>query len=694
METNKKLTIDVESNTDDVIKSIDDLKNSFDNVQNSLNDTNKTLEDVKKGTEDNTKATKSLSDGFKVVGLAVKAIGIGLIIDGFNMLKDVFMKNEKVAKLVGTAMETISIVLSSVVNTVVGVIEKVSQSTNGFEKLGKVVMGLITIALTPLKVVFFDIKLAVQGFMLVWEQSPFGNGDPKKIKELTKSIAETTSNIIETGKEAIKAGKDVVNNFTGAVGEVGKVVTGTIDGISKISVAGAIKQAEANVNAKNAAIIAAAEQARLVEQYDRLAEKQRQIRDDDSKTVKERTAANNELGKILNKQEAAMLRQADLQIQAAKNEVSKNKTAENTAAVITAIANKEGVLAQIEGLRSEQLVNKNSLKKEEIALTQTAIDGDVKRAIENKKFTNSMIKDTTDRLDAERIAIIEEAKIEEQRLTNKRNSYDEGTQAWEDANQELLNSQQKTSQNLISNNKMTNEALANENKMRIDKIKNDNSLSFSDILIALQEETDIINQTIFESEEKKKEAIAANAKAKSDLEVQFETKKNEVIAQSRQNLDNILNGLEASGITKSKAGQAIAKTIGLTQIGIDTAVAIGNASKLATAEGAQAALIGGPGAGTLARIISYASSYAQVISNFAKAKSMLSSGGSGGGSGASTAVPSTPAQFNIVGQSYTNQLAQTISAQQSKPIQAYVVGSEITTQQALDRNRVNNSTFL
>lgn len=276
METNKKLTIDVESNTDDVIKSIDDLKNSFDNVQNSLNDTNKTLEDVKKGTEDNTKATKSLSDGFKVVGLAVKAIGIGLIIDGFNMLKDVFMKNEKVAKLVGTAMETISIVLSSVVNTVVGVIEKVSQSTNGFEKLGKVVMGLITIALTPLKVVFFDIKLAVQGFMLVWEQSPFGNGDPKKIKELTKSIAETTSNIIETGKEAIKAGKDVVNNFTGAVGEVGKVVTGTIDGISKISVAGAIKQAEANVNAKNAAIIAAAEQARLVEQYDRLAEKQRQ----------------------------------------------------------------------------------------------------------------------------------------------------------------------------------------------------------------------------------------------------------------------------------------------------------------------------------------------------------------------------------------------------------------------------------
>lgn len=69
------------------------------------------------------------------------------------------------------------------------------------------------------------------------------------------------------------------------------------------------------------------------------------------------------------------------------------------------------------------------------------------------------------------------------------------------------------------------------------------------------------------------------------------------------------------------------------------------------------------------------------------ASSVASSGGGGGG-GAMSAP-----QFNIVGQSGTNQLAQTISEQQNRPVQAFVVGNEVTSQQALDRNRVNNATF-
>lgn len=59
----------------------------------------------------------------------------------------------------------------------------------------------------------------------------------------------------------------------------------------------------------------------------------------------------------------------------------------------------------------------------------------------------------------------------------------------------------------------------------------------------------------------------------------------------------------------------------------------------------------------------------------------------GGGEGAQ-------AQFNIVGTSGTNQLAATIGAQQQQPINAYVVGSDVSTQQALDRNRITNATFL
>lgn len=73
---------------------------------------------------------------------------------------------------------------------------------------------------------------------------------------------------------------------------------------------------------------------------------------------------------------------------------------------------------------------------------------------------------------------------------------------------------------------------------------------------------------------------------------------------------------------------------------------------------------------------------------------MAGGGGSGsssssGGGGASAPAP----EFNIVGQSATNQLTQTIAGQQNRPVQAFVVGSEVTTQQALDRNAQSVSTF-
>lgn len=90
-----------------------------------------------------------------------------------------------------------------------------------------------------------------------------------------------------------------------------------------------------------------------------------------------------------------------------------------------------------------------------------------------------------------------------------------------------------------------------------------------------------------------------------------------------------------------------------------------------------------------------------VASGIANVKKILSvkipnGGGAGGNGGGSvpTATSIPQAQFNVVGQSSNNQLARTISEQQNQPVQAYVVGSEITTQQSLDRNRVQNSTFL
>ena len=57
------------------------------------------------------------------------------------------------------------------------------------------------------------------------------------------------------------------------------------------------------------------------------------------------------------------------------------------------------------------------------------------------------------------------------------------------------------------------------------------------------------------------------------------------------------------------------------------------------------------------------------------------------------AVQSLPPAFNIVGASGTNQLASAIGEQSQQPVQAFVVSSEVTTAQELDRNIIDEATI-
>ena len=55
------------------------------------------------------------------------------------------------------------------------------------------------------------------------------------------------------------------------------------------------------------------------------------------------------------------------------------------------------------------------------------------------------------------------------------------------------------------------------------------------------------------------------------------------------------------------------------------------------------------------------------------------------------AVASTPPDFNVGGTTQINQLAESIGQQQDKPVKAFVVSTEISTQQELDRNTEDNA---
>ena len=96
-------------------------------------------------------------------------------------------------------------------------------------------------------------------------------------------------------------GKAIVENFGAAV-----------NSIKEISISAAYETAKANVELQKSAEVAAVINQGLIEKYDRQAEQQRQIRDDESKTIEERIAANNKLGEVLEEQQKLMLENVDI----------------------------------------------------------------------------------------------------------------------------------------------------------------------------------------------------------------------------------------------------------------------------------------------------------------------------------------------------------------------------------------------
>ena len=490
--------------------AIRDLTNEQSKASGEVNAYNKELENTKKGLEktadaqkNGSKASAIFSKGLKAVGTAFKAMGIGLIVAGLKFLYDALSSNQKVMDAFSTVTETISIVMAKVVDVIANVVEQVGKSSKGFEGLKNVILGMITIAFTPLQLAFYGIKLGIQEAQLIWEKSFLGSGDAKKIQELTKGIEETKDSISEVAKSAVEAGSQVANNIGKAISEVSQVVSASAEGISKISVSGAIEQAKANVAIKNSAEIAAAQQALLVEEYDRQAEKLRQIRDEERNSIEDRKKANDDLKLVLDAQEEAMLAQADLQVAAAQADVNKNKNTETQTALIAAQGNRLGVLAQIEGLRSEQKMNDLALDRERMELNKSLSDSDADLAYQRKKFDAEQITDKLKSLEALR-ALEEERQQEEMlRLETIVEATTRGTQAEADALIALDQFREASRQANISANRAIldetfamSEKLAAKQKEDDDKKKEKDKKDLEDAMALQKAKFDIASSTL------------------------------------------------------------------------------------------------------------------------------------------------------------------------------------------------------
>jgi methyl-accepting chemotaxis protein len=295
MAETRKIKIDIDTNADEAAKDFGKLADNIDDSADKVKELNSVVKKTDSATKGAEGGFKKIGSAVKGLGTALKAAGIGLIIGALAGLKSAFESNEETARGFSVIMETLSILFNQTVGAISKAVQAAYQATGGFNALGKVMGGLLNLVLTPFKAVFFGLKLGLQELQLAWEKSFFGDKDPDTIKQLRKNIKQTQNDLKEVGEDAIKSGKDIYNNFGEAVDEIVTLGVKGVEQIGKISVKAAYEQAGALVDARNIAAIAAAQQGRLVEMYDRQAESIRQIRDEERNSIADRRKANNDL---------------------------------------------------------------------------------------------------------------------------------------------------------------------------------------------------------------------------------------------------------------------------------------------------------------------------------------------------------------------------------------------------------------
>jgi hypothetical protein len=283
-------------------------------------------------------------------------------------------------------------------------------------------------------------------------------------KGLMQLFKTDFSGAMESFKAAANSGVDALTGVDDSVKKVNDSFDAGVKALGEYTIS-TYKQAKSNVELAKTADLAAVANQGLIEKYDRQAEQQRQIRDDERKSVADRKKANDELLAILDKQEVAMLANAQIQLNLANENLKKDeKNVEALKARGEALNEIAAIEAQIEGFRSEQQTNAAALQKEEQELISSRLESENNLSIERKKFNAEQIEDGRERLlELQRIDA-EEAELGRTRLTNEIALYAEGTQAKVDAEIALAEFEEQIYQQKVNrSNELTALEINNQN---------------------------------------------------------------------------------------------------------------------------------------------------------------------------------------------------------------------------------------
>jgi hypothetical protein len=578
------------------------------------------------------------------IGNAVKTgLGFGILLGVLDTFKSVLSENQQVVDLMNQAM----VVMQGVVNGVIEVLKPLFVwMGKAFKDPQKWWGDLVTSFQNGAKWIKENMidgvfnkfvqwantaKIAILELRKNWNEF---TGDTEEAKKISDEIDALQKQNIKLAQENAKK----MQNIKGVVNDVVQGVTNAVTTIRK-----ATKRAFDNKD-----VLAAAEAniqrlqtlyQGIVEKYDLMAEKQRQIRDDENKTIEDRLIANKELQRVLaegeqKEKENIQARMGIIQMQ--QNLLGYNKDRANE--VLALQQELTGVTAKYAGLMSETLTNEVSLGKEAL---------DIQKSINESKL--SQIEITNEALLAEKQAAIERADL----LTNEFDKF----KAVKDAEK----------------------ALRDEEMRQLEELNAKRQADFDTQLSQLTKGTaayqEVLNQKAeaqaqFDSDMKVKTTEQATFEAKSAKELTALK-----ISQQEQ-LASAVTGALTSIATAVGEETAAGKTLAVASAIIDTYM------------GANKALAAGAGTP-----IGYINMAAILATGFANVRRMVATPVPGA-SDTSSSAPSGPS-VSIVGGSAdpSAQIARSLAQQNQKPIKAYAVATDMSTQQALDRRIQQNATF-
>lgn len=606
------------------------------------------------------KNAKKASGAFSSIGNALKSLGIiGIIVKGFEFLQDVFSRNQKLVDAFAIGTEFLTRVFTDLTNFVINNFGKVvdffkdvfENPQKYIEKFGKLLKENLLERIRSLVEAF--------GFLGEIIKNVF-TGEFGKAGEAAKKFGKEVLDVLTGVDDVFDKTKEVVTNAANAIGDYAKK---TLDA------------SIATVKLRNEAKLAESEAELAAARYKRQAEEQRQIRDDETKSLTERIAANEKLGEILEKQLAAEEEAAQKAVDAADVERKKNK--ENIDLQIAynkALAQLEAKREEITGVRSEQLVNGIALQKELNELAITAAAAENKLALDQRKYNADLIKDEREKLNVKREIAVDEAAIELKRLEDVIAATNEGTTARLQAEIEYKNKKQSIANEITTIDE------------QIAKLAYDRELERIALQIKAADELKVQTEREFDLKRQAydaEQALLDDALAKNLISEKDYSEKSAAITKSRIEINQkekqaYIEAAQAAADTLNNLSDLVGQ-----QTGAGKALAIASAT-INTILSAQLAYQRGlevPFIGMILGPINAAIAAAAGIANIRKIAAVKVPGASGGGATPNINTGAAPIQPQAALPTVTQLDNQTINRMGSAANRAYVIESDISNNQ-------------